>query len=64
MGIETSKTYLPLLHVILLGLVLLRQLNEDFVHVVRVRLQLRKHVADCALDQHAVDHAETFAVAG
>lgn len=62
--VKTRETYLPLLHVILLGLVLLRQLDEDFVHVVRVRLQLRKHVADGPLDQHAVDHAEAFAVGG
>lgn len=58
------RTHLPLLHVVLLGLVLLRQFDEDFVHVVRVRLQLGKHVADGAFNQHAVDHAEAFAVAG
>jgi len=54
-------TNLPLLHVVLLGFVLLRQLDEDFVHVVRVGLQLREDVADGALDEHAVDHAEAFA---
>lgn len=58
------STYLPLLHIVLLGLVLLREFHKDFVHVVGIRLQLREHVADCALHQHAVDHAEAFARAG
>ena len=54
-------THLPLLHVVLLSLILLGQLDEHFVHVVRVGLQLRQHVAHGALDQHAIDHAEAFA---
>lgn len=61
---KSAETYLPLLHIILLCLILLRQLLEDLVHVVRVGLELRQDVADGALDQHAVDHAEAFAVAG
>lgn len=61
---KSAKTYLPLFHIILLGLILLRQLIEDFIHVVRVGFELRQDVADGALDQHAVDHAEALAVAG
>jgi len=55
------KTHLPFLHIILLGLVLLGQFHEHFVHVVRVGLQLRQHVADRTLHEHAVDHAEALA---
>jgi hypothetical protein len=55
-------THLPLLHIILLGLVLLGQFHQHLVHVVRVGLQLRQHVADGAFHENAVDHAEAFAV--
>lgn len=61
---KSPRTYLPLLHIVLLSLILLRQLLEDLVHVVRVGFELRQDVADGALDQHAVDHAEALAVAG
>lgn len=64
MGKSDTKTYLPLLHVVLLSLVLLCQLDEHLVHVVRVRLQLREDVPNGALDKNAVDHAEAFAVGG
>jgi len=56
-----ETTHLPLLHIILLRLVLLGQLHEHLVHVVRVGLQLRQHIANSTLDEYAVDHAEAFA---
>ena len=60
---DRGTTYLPILHLILLRLVLLDQLRERLAQPVRVGLQDRHHFLHRALREHAVDHAEAFAVA-
>lgn len=57
-------TYLPLVHFFLLPLVLLEQIIEHLLEALGVGFQGWDDVLDCALDEHAVDHAETLAVAG
>lgn len=56
-------TYLPLLQLILLCLVLLDQVVQDLLQPLSVCLEGGNDILDGPLYQHAVDHAEAFAVA-
>lgn len=61
---EISKTYLPLLHLILLRLILLDQFLERLLQSIRIRLQNGHDFLDRPLGEDAVDHAEAFAIIG
>ena len=63
-GRGESQAYLPLFHLILLSLVLLDQLLKGFLQAIRVGFQDGDNLFDGALCEDAVDHAETFSVAG
>jgi len=55
---------LPLLHLLLLPLVLLNQILQHLAQTLRVRLECWHYVLNSTLDEHAINHAEAFAVAG
>jgi len=57
-------TYLPLVHLLLLRLVLLQQILQNFLETFRVCLQRWYHILHRPLHQHAVNHAETLPILG
>lgn len=59
-----DKTNLPFLQFLLLLLILHKQFLQHLAQTLRVRLQRRHDILDRALNEHAVNHAEAFAVAG
>src|SRR4051794_21520577 len=63
-GEMAVPTYLPLFELVLLGLVLLDQVVENFLEALGVGLEGGDDILDCALHQHAVDHAEALAIPG
>ena len=57
-----ARTYLPFLHIILHGLVLLQQIVQNLPQPFRVYLECRHDLLDRPLDENAVDHAEALAI--
>lgn len=60
--VDKAKTYLPLLHLSGLRVVLLRELCQNLLQTLEVRLQRRDNIFHSPLGKNTVDHPEALAV--
>lgn len=59
---ERGRANLPVIHLRLFGLVLLHHLIKNLLQAIGIRLEGGYDIANCTLDENAVNEAEAFAV--
>ena len=62
--LEADQPYLPLLHIILLPLVLLNQLVQNFPQSFRICFKGRSDVFHRLFNQDSINHSKALAVVG